>query len=79
MANKFDLEVTKRDNLDKSNIKKLREDGKIPGVYYSHDSKESISLYIDSKELSRAQKADTRIFNINVGNKKRESGEKNLN
>jgi len=40
-------------------------------VYYSHDSKDSIPFYIETSELNKAQKADTQIFNISVGSKKR--------
>ena len=71
MAKEYKLEVEKRDSTKKSDLKKYRKDGKIPGVYYSHDSKESIPFYISKSELSAAQKADTQIFNISVGDKKR--------
>ena len=47
----------------------MRKEDKIPGVYYSHDSKQSIPLYINTSDLIGAQKSNARIFTINVGGK----------
>ena len=71
MTNEFTLEVTKRDSVSKNAIKQMRKDGKVPGIYYSHDSKNSIPFYIERQVLRQAYKSGARIFNINVGNKKR--------
>ena len=71
MSNEFNLDVNKRDLVNKGERKRARKEGKVPGVYYSHDSKESLPFYIDKKELANAQKADTQIFNISVGEKNR--------
>ena len=67
----FKLEVNKREGSGKKSSKQVRREGSIPGVYYSHDSKESISFSIDQKELFEAQKSGAHIFNISVGTKKR--------
>ena len=67
----FKLEVTKRDDSGKKSSKQVRREGGIPGVYYSHDSKESVSFSIAKKELFEAQKSGAHIFNISVGSKKR--------
>ena len=67
----FRLEVNKRDGTGKKATKQVRREDGIPGVYYSHDSKESISFSIDKKDLFEAQKSGAHIFNINVGSKKR--------
>ena len=71
MSKEFNLNVDKRDLTNKGGRKRALKEGKVPGVYYSHDSKESLSFYIEKTELSHAQKADTQIFNISVGGKKR--------
>ena len=71
MANEFNLEVTKRNLSNKGALKKLRKEGKVPGIYYSHDSKSSTPFYIEKKMLREAYKSGARIFNINVGSKKR--------
>ena len=71
MANEFNLEVTKRNLSNKGALKKLRKEGKVPGIYYSHDSKTSTPFYIEKKMLRDAYKSGSRIFNINVGSKKR--------
>ena len=67
----FKLDLNKRENSGKKASKQIRREGGIPGVYYSHDSKESISFSIDPKELFEAQKSGAHIFNISVGTKKR--------
>ena len=71
MANEFNLEVTKRDLTNKGALKQLRKNGKVPGIYYSHDSKASIPFSIEKSMLREAYKSGARIFNINVGSKKR--------
>ena len=71
MGNEFTLEVIKREISKKSDIKKSRNEGHVPGIYYSHDSKDSIPFYITKTTLRDAYKSGARIFNINVGNKKR--------
>ena len=71
MANEFNLIISKRDMTNKGGMKQLRKSGKVPGVYYSHDSKLSIPFYIEVGDLRNAQKSGSRIFNITVGDKKR--------
>ena len=71
MSNEFNLSVNKRELVNKGARKRALKEGKIPGIYYSHDSKESLPFYIEKKELANAQKADTQIFNISVGGKDR--------
>ncbi|MBI64686.1 MAG: 50S ribosomal protein L25 [Candidatus Marinimicrobia bacterium] len=71
MANEYNLDVNKRETQGKSDLKQMRKEKKIPGVYYSHDSKQSIPLYINTSDLTNAQKSNARIFTINVGGKKR--------
>ena len=67
----FKLDLNKRESSGKKASKQIRREGGIPGVYYSHDSKESISFSINKKELYEAQKSGAHIFNISVGSKKR--------
>ena len=72
MANEFKIEVHKRElSAKKSDMKNLRKEQKIPGIFYSFDSKESIPLYIDKKTFSEASKSGAKIFNIAVGKDKR--------
>ena len=72
MSKEFNLVVDKRELVSKGERKRILKQGtKVPGVYYSHDSKESIAFYIEKNELLKAQKAETQIFDITVGGKKR--------
>ena len=72
MSKEFNLVVDKRELVSKGERKRILKEGKkIPGVYYSHDSKESIPFYIEKSELVKAQRAESQIFDITVGGKKR--------
>ena len=71
MAKEYKLEVEKRDSTKKSDLKKYRKEGFIPGVYYSFDSEESINFLVAQSEIKNAIKAEANIFAINVGGENR--------
>ena len=69
----YKIEVQKRElSSKKSFVKDLRRNGDIPGIYYSHDSKESIPFMVTQKTLREALKSDSQVYKINVGNKLRD-------
>ena len=69
----YKIEVNKRDiSNKKSSIKELRNSGQIPGVYYSHDSKSSITFSVDQKILYEALKSTSQVYKISVGGKSRD-------
>ena len=69
----YKIEVEKRElSSKKSFVKELRANGHIPGVYYSHDSKESIPFMVTLKNLREALKSDSQVYKINVGGKSRD-------
>jgi len=65
MAKEYKLEIKKRELSE--NVKHLRNTGGIPGVYYSHDSKDSILFKISESELRNAVKSGAAIFQVSVG------------
>jgi len=65
MAKEYKIEIEKR-NLDVK-LKHLRSQGIIPGVYYSHDSNDSILFQMDLSELRNAVKSGAAIFQVSVG------------
>jgi len=65
MAREYKLEIEKRQADVK--LKNLRKEGVIPGVYYSHDSKESILFQMQLSELRNAVKSGAAIFQVSVG------------
>ena len=69
MAKEYKIEIEKRELTD--NLKKLRYDEQIPGVYYSHDSKESVLFKMNLSELREAVKSGAQIFTVSVGGKLR--------
>ena len=69
----YKIEVQKRElSSKKSFVKDLRHNGDIPGIYYSHDSKESIPFMVTQKVLREALKSDSQVYKINVGSKTRD-------
>ena len=69
----FKIEVDKRElSSKKSFVKSIRNIGSVPGVYYSHDSKQSIPFSVNKKLLNQALKSTTQIYQITVGGKKRD-------
>ena len=71
MSKEYKLEVEKRTKANKKDLKELRKSGKIPGIYYSYDSKESLPFFIEQSVINNALKSDANIFAINVGGKDR--------
>ena len=69
----YKIEVQKRElSSKKSFVKGLRHNGDIPGIYYSHDSKESIPFMVTQKVLREALKSNSQVYKINVGSKTRD-------
>ena len=63
MANEFKIEVHKRElSNKKSDLKSLRKDEKIPGVFYSFDSQKSVPLYIEKKSFMGADANDLMVI-----------------
>ena len=67
MAKQYKLEVEKRDSTRKADLKQYRKKGKIPGIYYSYDSKSSVNFLVTQSEIKNAIKSDANIFAISVG------------
>jgi len=70
MANEYKIEINKREDLTSQSLKKLRNTGYIPGVYYSATSNKSTPIVVFEKDFNEALKSGARIFNISVGGKK---------
>jgi len=69
----YKIEVQKRElSSKKSFVRGLRRNGDIPGIYYSHNSKESIPFMVTQKVLREALKSDSQVYKINVGDKLRD-------
>ena len=68
MAKQYKLTVEKRESNNKFDLKILRSNQKIPGIYYSHDSS-NILFQIDESEINNAIQSGANIFSVNVGGK----------
>ena len=68
MAKQFKLTVEKRDLKGNKDLRQLRQDMKIPGVYYSYDGN-NILFQISNNEIKNAIQSGANIFTVNVGGK----------
>ena len=68
MAKQFKLTVEKRDLKGNKALRQLRQDMKIPGVYYSYDGS-NILFQISYNEIKNAIQSGANIFTVNVGGK----------
>ena len=67
------IEVNKRElSSKKSFVKNLRNQDEIPGIYYSHNSKDSIPFSVSKKIMNEALKSDAQVYQISVGSKDRD-------
>ena len=66
MAKQYKLTVEKREALGSIDLKGLRKDFKIPGVYYSYDGS-NILFQISQSEIKNAIQSGANIFTVNVG------------
>ena len=65
MSTEYKLEIQKREVLKKKDIKHLRKEDKIPGIYYSHNSKTSTPFLVNKKdETDDAQVVDTKHLQL---------------
>ena len=67
-----ELKLEKRTDTGKKFAKKLRREGKIPGVYYTH-GKDSIPVTVNEKELRAIVSSEVNIIDLNLDNKKYKS------
>ena len=70
MATEHKIDINRRENINKKDVKQLRKEDNIPGVYYSSSSKESAPITITQGEYYKAVKSGARIFSITVGGEK---------
>ena len=68
MADAYKIEVHKREEMGSRNVRNLRKEGKIPGVYYSYDSS-NLLFQISESEIRNAINSKANIFSVNVGGK----------
>ena len=62
------LKVTKRQELGTRNVRRLREDGKIPGIIYGH-AQQNVPITLDEHDLKLAIAHGERVLELNVARK----------
>ncbi len=71
-VNEYKIEVFKRDRMGKRDVRKLRAEGYIPGIYYAADIPEPISFKMEKQELRAALADDALVYHVNVGGARRD-------
>jgi len=64
------LKAETREAIGKEFAKKLRKQGKIPGIFYSHDEK-SIPIVLDERETMKLLTTETGLLDIQIGKKRK--------
>lgn len=67
----YKIEVFKREEIGKKDLKQLRAEGFIPGIYYAHDQTEAIPFKVAQKDFHLALTEDALIYQISVGGNRR--------
>ena len=67
MSKEYKLEVEKRTKENKKDLKELRRNGKIPGIYYSYDSKDSLPFFIEQSVITRRLNQTQTFFQLMWG------------
>ena len=70
MDNEYKIDINKRNEITRQDLKRLRREGNIPGIYYANTLTENIPIFISQKDYYNAIKSGARVFNISVGGKK---------
>lgn len=70
-AKDYKIEVFKRDRMGKRDVRKLRAEGYIPGIYYAADQPEPITFKMEKKELRAALADDALVYHVSVGGARR--------
>lgn len=63
------LSVSAREKIGKSEAKRLRREGMVPGVYYFH-GKDAMHFAVDSKILRGILSSDNNVIDIKLGRRK---------
>ena len=64
----FKIELNQRKELGEKSSKKFRNEGMIPGIFYS-SSEKPFPFYIDKKHLYDALRSSSRVYSLNINGK----------
>lgn len=67
----YKIEISRREEVGKGHLRRLRAEEFIPGIYYAPDQKEAIPFKVDLKELHKALQSEALVFHVSVGGKRR--------
>ena len=68
MAGEFKLELEKRSDMGRQAVRRLRKEGKVPGIFYSGDSS-AVPFYVDLRHLHEALQSDSHVYAVKVRGK----------
>jgi large subunit ribosomal protein L25 len=63
------LKAHLREEAGKKSVRRLRREGKIPGIYYAHDQK-NIPLLFDSTDVNQIFGSESGLIDLKIDNKK---------
>lgn len=65
------IEVFRREEIGKKDLKQLRAEGFIPGIFYAHDQVQAIPFKVAQKDFHTALQEDALVYQISVGDNRR--------
>lgn len=65
------IAVSQRDEIGKTGLRRLRMDGFVPGIFYTHDQKDATPLKVGVKELHKALQSEALVYHLKIGGKSR--------
>lgn len=67
----YQIEIVRREELGKRDVRRLRKDGLIPGIYYAPDQEQAMPFKVDAKELREALHSEALIYHVNIGDQRK--------
>ncbi len=67
----FKIEVSQRAEKGKSAMGRLRAEGYVPGIYYSHEQSEAIPFKVEAKLLHQALSGEAMVYHVTVGGERK--------
>ncbi len=67
----YQIEIVPREELGKRDVRLLRKEGLIPGIYYAPDQEQALPFKVGAKELRQALHSEALIYHVNIGDQRK--------
>lgn len=67
----YQIEIASREELGKRDVRRLRKEGLIPGIYYAPDQELALPFKVDAQALRAALHSEALIYHVNIGDERK--------